>query len=77
VIFYLLMAAVVAALDPGSDTGGAIASGLLWPLAALELAWKSMVRFFGPVTLTMATAAIVKRGRWTGVEIAFFDAIGH
>jgi hypothetical protein len=28
-------------------------------------------------TLTMATAAIVKRGRWTGVEIAFFDAIGH
>ncbi len=48
VIFYLLMAAVVAALDPCSDTGGAIASGLLWPLAALELAWNSMVRFFGP-----------------------------
>ncbi len=36
VIFYLVTAAVVAALDPGSDTGSAIASGLLWPLAAQQ-----------------------------------------
>ena len=49
VIFYLVTAAVVAALDPGSDTGSAIASGLSWPLAALELAWDHMVSFFGPM----------------------------
>jgi len=49
VIFYLVMAAVAAALDPGSDTGNAIASGLLWPLTALEFAWDHMASFFGPI----------------------------
>ncbi len=36
VIAYLVIAAVVAAFDLGSDTGSAILSGLLWPLAAVE-----------------------------------------
>jgi len=49
VIFYLVMAAVVAAFDPGSDTGIAIASGLLWPLTVLEFAWDYMASFFGPI----------------------------
>ncbi len=49
VIFYLVAAAAVAALDPSSDTGSAIASGLLWPLAALEFAWDHMASFFGPI----------------------------
>jgi hypothetical protein len=49
VVFYLVTAATVAALDPGSDTGSAIASGLSWPLAALELAWVYTARFFGPL----------------------------
>ena len=49
VIAYLVIAAVVGALDPGSDTGSAILSGLLWPLAALEFAWDHMASFFGPM----------------------------
>ena len=49
VIFYLVAAAAAAALDPGPDTGSAIISGLLWPLAVLEFAWDHMASFFGPI----------------------------
>lgn len=49
VIVYLVVAVVVGALDPSSDPGSAVLSGLLWPLAALAFAWDHMASFFGPM----------------------------